>query len=71
MVDNVLMAAPAQVTIGTNHTKNNTDTPSKKKFDKQECGDIVDDEGYDDQDKGGDIVDNRSMSSPRTSDYWR
>ena len=29
MVDNGSMAAPAQVTIGTKHTQNTMDTPSK------------------------------------------
>ena len=58
MVDNGSMAAPAQVTLGTKHTQNTTDTPSKNNFDKEECGEIVDDEVDDDQDKGGGIVDN-------------
>ena len=35
MVDNVSMAAPAQVTIGTKHNQNNTDAPSKKNSDKE------------------------------------
>ena len=30
MVDNVLMSAPAKVTIGTKHSQNTTDTPYKK-----------------------------------------
>ena len=58
------MEDPEKVTIGTNHTQNTTDTPSEKNFNREECGDIVDDEGYDDQEKGGDIVDNRSKAPP-------
>ena len=46
MVDNLLMVAPAQVTIGTNYTHNTTGTPSKNNFDKEECGEIVYDEWY-------------------------
>ena len=34
-MDNELMKAPAQVTIGTKHTQNTTDTPSKKNIDKE------------------------------------
>ena len=44
--------------IGTKHDHNTTDTPSNKNFDKEECGEIVDDEGDDYQDKGGEIGDN-------------
>ena len=58
------MEDPEKVTIGTNHTQNTTDTPSEKNFNREECGDIVDDEVYDDQDKGGDIVDNRPKAPP-------
>ena len=47
------MAAPSQVTIGTKHTKNNTDTPSKKDYYKEECGEKVDDEEDYDQKKYG------------------
>ena len=64
MVDNVLMASPAQVIIGTKNTQNITDKPSKKIFDKEECGEIVDDERYDDQYKGGGIVNIWSTESP-------
>ena len=53
------MAASAKFTIDTNHTQNNTDTPFKNNFDKEECGDI-----FDDQDKGGEILDNLSTSDP-------
>ena len=52
ILDNVSMEAHVQVTIGTNHTHNTKDIPSKNNFDKEECGEIVNDEGYDDQDKG-------------------
>ena len=34
MVDSGSMAAPATVTIGTNHTQNTMDTPFKNNFDK-------------------------------------
>ena len=47
------MADPAQVTIFTKRTQNNMDTPSKNNFDKEECGEIVDDGGDDYWDKGG------------------
>ena len=33
-------------------------------FDNEECREILDDRGYDDQDKGVEIVDNRSTASP-------
>ena len=64
MVDNESMAAPEKVTIGTNHNQNTMDTPSKKNLDQEECGEILDDGGYDDQDKGGEIVNNQSTASP-------
>ena len=64
MADNRFIAAPAQVTIGTNYTHNTTGTPSKNNFDKEECGDIVDYQGDDDQYKGGYIVDNISTLAP-------
>ena len=35
IVDNVLFAAPSQVTIVTKHTNNTTDTPSKNNLDKE------------------------------------
>ena len=44
--------------IGTKHDHNNTDTTSNNNFDKEEYGEIFDDEGDDDQDKGGEIGDN-------------
>ena len=53
MVDNGLMAYPAQVTIDTKHIHIIVDTTSKNNFDKEECGDIVNDEVNYDQDKGG------------------
>ena len=37
---------------------------SSKFFDNEECREILDDRGYDDQDKGVEIVDNRSTASP-------
>ena len=64
MMDDVSMSAPEKVTIGIKHTKNTTDTTSKNNFDKEERGEIVDYEGYDDQVKGGEIVYNRSTSAP-------
>ena len=64
MVDNGSMTAPAQVTIGTNHSQNTTDTPSKNNFNKEECGEIVDEEGDNDQNIFEDIVDNWSTASP-------
>ena len=71
MVDNGSMEDPTQVTIGTKNTQNTMDTPSKNNFDKEECGGIVDDDGYDNQGKCGEIVDNRSTSAHPTSYYWR
>ena len=46
MVDNLSMTAPVKVTIGTKHTHNTTDTPSKGDFNKEEYGEIIDDSGY-------------------------
>ena len=57
MVQNLSMESPAQVTIVTKHIHNNTDTPSKNIFDKEECGDVFYHERYDDQGKCGEIVD--------------
>ena len=53
MVDNGSVASPAQVNIATKHTHNTTNTPSKNSFDKEKFGEIVDNEGDDDQYKGG------------------
>ena len=64
MADNRFIAAPAQVTIGTKHTQNTTGTPFKNNSYKEECGEIVDDEEDDDQDKWGDKVDILSTSYP-------
>ena len=64
MVDNWFLEDPAQVTIGTKNTQNNTDTTFGNNFDKEECGVIVDDKGDYYQDKGGEIVNNLSTSSP-------
>ena len=71
IVDNILTASLAQVTIGAKHTHNTTDTPFNKNYDQEKGGEIfdakVDDyqekggqiadyEEHDDQDKGGEIV---------------
>ena len=64
MVDNGSMAAPEQVTIGTNHTQNTTDTPSKQNFDQEYCREIVYDKGYGDQEKVGEIVVNLLTEAP-------
>ena len=58
------MASPSQVTIGTKHTQNTTDKPSKNNVDKEECGEIVDYEGDYDKEKGGEIVDNIYLTAP-------
>ena len=47
------MASPSLVTTGTKYNHSTTDTPSKNNFDKEECGEIVDDGGDDYWDKGG------------------
>ena len=64
MVDNGFMAAPEQVTTGTDNIQNTTDKPSKNNFNKEECGEIVDDKGDYYQEKCGEIVDNWSMAAP-------
>ena len=56
------MVDPAQVNMGTKHTQNTTDTPYKNNFDKEDCGEIVDDEWYEYQENGVEIVDNRSTA---------
>ena len=44
ITDNESMVDPAQVNMGTKHTQNTTDTPYKNNYDKEDCGEIVDDE---------------------------
>ena len=63
MADNGSIVDPSQVIKGTKHTQNTTDTPCKKNFDKGDCGEKVDDEWYEYQEKGVEIVDNRSTAS--------
>ena len=58
MVHNGYMAAPEQVDISTKNDQHTMDTPSKKNFYKEEGGQIFDDEGDDDQEKGEEIGDN-------------
>ena len=58
------MEEPARVNIGTKHTQNSMDTPFENSFDKEECGQIVDDEGDQDQGKFVEIVYNVSTVSP-------
>ena len=63
MSDNGSIVDPSQVNKGTKHTQNTTDTPSKKNFDKGDRGEIVDDEWYEYNEKGVEIVDNQSTAS--------
>ena len=58
-----MIAAPEKVTIGTNHTQNTIDEPSWKNFYKEECGEIVGDEGYGNHEEGGEILDNWLVTS--------